>query len=166
MPSLIAPLLAGLALAGFTGLLLAAAWGDAARYLIPNRLSLAILGVYPFFVAAAHFSAGSYPNVNWLGGLIVGMAVLAAGILLFARGWVGGGDVKLLASASVWAGPALVFDLLVTMALSGGVLAVLVMLRGRNDAGRALPYGIAIAAGGVYVALRLAGATVARPLLG
>jgi prepilin peptidase CpaA len=98
--------------------------------------------------------------------LIVGMAVLAVGILLFARGWVGGGDVKLLASASVWAGPALVFDLLVIMALSGGVLAVLVMLRGRNDAKRALPYGIAIAAGGVYVALHLASTTVARPLLG
>jgi prepilin peptidase CpaA len=69
---------------------------------------------------------------------------------------MGGGDVKLLASTSVWAGPALVFPLLMVTALAGGLVAVGVLAARRRRS--PLPYGVAIAAGGLVVAQRLAAA--------
>src|SRR4029453_15814493 len=54
-------------------------------------------------------------------------AVLAVGTFMFGRGWMGGGDIKLLAASSLW------FDLwdgwrlLVAIALAGGVEALVIM---------------------------------------
>jgi prepilin peptidase CpaA len=157
-------MLVGGGLALLVALLAWAAWGDVRRYIIPNRISLLILAAYfPFSVGAA-FLPGLYPSVNWFSGLIVGGAVLLAGFVLFARGIMGGGDVKLLASTSVWAGPALVFPLLMVTALAGGLVALgVLMARGRRapasgEAPLPLPYGVASAAGGLVVAERLAAA--------
>lgn len=162
-------LMASLCLAAFAGLLAWAAYGDVRRYLIPNKISLLILATYVGFSLSSAFLPDFYPSVNWFGGFIVGGVMLAVGLVLFARGIMGGGDVKLLASASVWAGPAHIFDLLVITALVGGVLAVAVGLsRVRHaqtepaDSGPvkevALPYGVAIAVGGVVVATQLGSA--------
>ena len=91
------------------------------------------------------------------------------GTLAFAAGAMGGGDVKLAAAASLFAGPALILDFVTVTALVGG-------LAGRGHPGRRadrpvasagggtvrarlrgnLPYGPAIAAGGLWVALALA----------
>ena len=156
----------GLCLTTFAGLQAWAAYGDVRRYLIPNKISLLILAAYAAFSLSAAFLPDFYPSVNWFSGLITGGAVLTIGLILFARGIMGGGDVKLLASTSVWAGPAFIFDLLMTTALVGGVLAIavaLTRLRQPQPASAqsppvtdlALPYGVAIAAGGLVVAGRL-----------
>src|SRR5688572_21648831 len=94
--------LADLGLGG--GALLAAAalaWAaasDLTRFLIPNRAcALVALG----YVLAA----GAMPTAIWLWGLAVGLMLLALGAALFARGLVGGGDVKLAAAIGLWAGP-------------------------------------------------------------
>jgi prepilin peptidase CpaA len=111
----------------------------------------------------------------------VAFVVFAFGAFLFARRMIGGGDVKLLAAVALWAGRDLVFDYLFITTLAGGVLAVAMiaparlaalfpgMLRfvpagsgGGSGAPRgstqpSLPYGIAIAAGGIYVALTIGG---------
>ena len=84
----------------------------------------------------------------------------------FAAGLLGGGDVKLLSAASLFAGPAFMLDFLTVTALSGGAMA-LAMLAGvsigpgiperdgtlRTRLRSGLPYGPAIAAGGLWVAI-------------
>jgi Flp pilus assembly protein protease CpaA len=71
-----------------------------------------------------------------------------------------------MAATALWAGPAYVFQFLTAMAMAGGVLSLAVLLRPRFAAlagrgvathARRVPYGIAIAAGGLLVAARLIG---------
>lgn len=82
---------------------------------------------------------------------------------------MGGGDVKLAAAASLFAGPALILDFITVTALVGGLLSVATLAGARlgpvaSTGGctvRArlrgnLPYGPAIAVGGLWVALALA----------
>jgi prepilin peptidase CpaA len=104
---------------------------------------------------------------------LLGGVTFLAGIGLFAARALGGGDVKLLAAAALWAGPDHFTLFLLTTALAGGVLAMAALLwrrfapllaLWRQIAGLdvlaarpVLPYGVAIAAGGVAVALRLLG---------
>jgi prepilin peptidase CpaA len=138
-----------------------AAASDLSRYLIPNRVcALAALG---YVVAAPGLPFG-----GWLAGVGVGAAVLAFGALLFARGWVGGGDVKLAAAAALWAGPAFLSDFALVVSLTGAglALAMLTPLRrlmprppGEAVAGfrQPMPFGVPLAAGGAWVvALQLA----------
>jgi prepilin peptidase CpaA len=148
-------------LAGFTGLLAVAAIEDLRRLVIPNRLILAMGVLWPFYLAAA-------PRLSLAsGGLAVGCAaaVFIAGALLFARGLVGGGDVKLLAVATLWAGPAATPALLLWTGLLGGLLSLLLLtplrlvLPGPDGAAAgaatpiAVPYGVAIAAAALIVTL-------------
>lgn len=156
-----------LCIIAFTCLLIWAAYSDFKSYTIPNKISLAILCLYPPYVLA---SGGS---VDWTAALIVGAIVLVVGIVLFALGNVGGGDIKLLAAVSVWAGTSYIFDFLIITGLVGGVLALIMLGSVRFGfaialekigfhsgskvlQGTVLPYGLAIAAGGLVVAWRLA----------
>jgi prepilin peptidase CpaA len=82
--------------------LLTAAGEDFLDFFISNRLVLALIGLYPIYV----FTTGG--SVDWLGGILVALAVLAVGFFLFAFNWIGGGDVKLMAAVSLWAGPTLI----------------------------------------------------------
>jgi prepilin peptidase CpaA len=79
---------------------------------------------------------------------------------MFAAGKLGGGDVKLLASVGLWFDFGGAVWLLVAVALTGGVLALLVLvIRSFNWSdeirrrvvllrpGGGIPYGVAIAAG-------------------
>lgn len=136
--------------------LLAAAAEDAWRMQISNRIGLAVAG------GAVLGALLAGPGLElWQNGLLF-LAVLAVGTLLFARGAMGGGDVKLLAALSLWFDLAMGWRMLVVVALVGGVEAVVVTilrklpwparLRERLallKAGEDLPYGIAIAIGGV-----------------
>ncbi|HUJ98242.1 MAG TPA: prepilin peptidase [Stellaceae bacterium] len=142
--------------------LVAAAITDAATYLIPHR--------YPAAVALAFaFYAIGKPAPVWYYGAASAALLLAVGILLFDRGILGGGDVKLLAAAALWAG----FDqlplMLMVTSLAGGALALahlsplgrLMPARPgtpaqadlRNRLQQPIPFGVAIATGGVAVAL-------------
>ncbi len=107
-------------------LLLALAMGlvivlDVTRYIIPNWLNLAIVGLYA--VAAYHFH------------MTVGYAVLAASVALviglgvFSLGLMGGGDVKLLTVLMLFTGWTMVsVQFLVMTAVVGGVLVIVVLL--------------------------------------
>ena len=150
----------------FMGLIIAAAVIDLRSLTIPNKISLAIALIYPAHVIA---SGGS---VDWVSGLLVGMAVLTGGFVLFTCKLIGGGDAKLLAAASLWAGPALISPLLLFTALGGGAIAIAMWLHHRytraatvgmilhsgtdpDFAKRDMAYGVAIAVGAIYVALTL-----------
>lgn len=145
--------------------LLMAAAQDFLDYLIPNRLVLTLVVLYPIYVLAA---GGS---IDWLGGLLVGASVLGVGLVLFAFRLIGGGDAKLLAATALWAGPTLILPFLLLTALAGGALALtmiacarlmvlfpgLLRIVSRETAvlGRQkLAYGVAIAAGGLFVISR------------
>lgn len=144
--------------------LVAAAVSDAVFFRIPNQLCFLLVLLFPVFVATAPRS------VLWKENVVVSVIVFGIGFLAFLRGMVGAGDVKLLSAASLWAGPEVVAALFLVMAVVGGVQALVTVLALRyktlksEEGGFSLktqiPYGVAIAAGGV-VALWL----LARPVL-
>lgn len=150
----------------FFALIIFAALSDLKSFRIPNRISLALLLLYPLHVVASPMP------VAWLMALAVGSLVFVAGLTLYLCGLVGGGDVKLLAATSLWAGPTLVLPLLVIMGLAGGVLAGAalgvqyarryrasgiagVIVPDTTIAAPKLPYGVAIATGAFYAGIEL-----------
>jgi prepilin peptidase CpaA len=160
------------AIAAFAALMAIAAFEDFRRLVIPNSLVLALAAVWPLYILSAAVAA---PAV--LGALVIAAALFVAGALLFARGLIGGGDVKLLSAAALWAGPAATPELLLVTALFGGVLSLILLsplgaqlsLAGRLwfgpsgatafDNSRAnghtpVPYGIAIAGAALFVILQ------------
>ena len=164
-----------LPVAGFVGCVLTAAISDARTLRIPNVLSAAIAGLFAVHAAMDLTLAET--------GTALGLAAatLVIGFIGFARGKIGGGDVKLLTVCMAWAGPAHAADFLIATALAGGVLALALMspVLMRATAGlqrhwpqptvtgaihnaavvRApMPYGVAIAAGALVVAARIMGA--------
>jgi prepilin peptidase CpaA len=166
-----------LIIASYAGLLLAAAAQDMLTLKLPNRLSLAILLLYP-----GHVLVSAVP-VDWQSALILAGLVLAAGVFCFFMGWAGGGDAKLFTVVALWAGPLLFPLFLLITGVAGGIVAS-VMLARRHLAPRlaprwaaahglvgpggadpdpaarqadrmSLPYGAAIALGGLAVAVSL-----------
>jgi len=103
-------------------MLLAAALHDVAFRTVPTMLAtvLACCG------AALRLSAG-----DLLPGLAAAALVFAAALLCWLRGWMGGGDVKLLAAAALLVAPVQVPLMLVSVSIAGGCLA-LPYLAGRH----------------------------------
>jgi prepilin peptidase CpaA len=156
-------------LAGFAGLMAMAAIDDFRRLIIPNVVPAGLCLLWPF-----HLATG--PGLGLAAGAAaVGCAavVFLAGAVLFSRGMLGGGDVKLLAAATLWAGPAATPTLLVLTGLFGGLLCVFVLtplgqiamaasgqavLDGTGGAvsdkrPAVVPYGVAIAAAALIVTI-------------
>ena len=130
--------------------LLAAGVGDWRRRLISNRLNGAIAAGAPLFWLAC--GTAPWPGMAVQLGLAV--LVLAVCAALFAARMLGGGDAKLLAALALWVPPAAFAQLLLVMALAGGLLAgAMLATRWRMAPGApaSVPYGIAIAAGGLWV---------------
>jgi prepilin peptidase CpaA len=166
--SLFALLQAGCLIA-FALLLLLGAWQDLRTLQIADAVSLGILGAFAVW-ALGGWVIGTLSFTTVGLALACSAAVFAAGAVAFAAGALGGGDVKLLAAASLFAGTGLISDFLLVTALVGGVLGVAVLagapisplvpatdatLRARLRSG--LPYGPAIASGGLWVAASLIG---------
>src|SRR3984957_1852950 len=160
------PMLHQLLMLCFFALIILAALNDIREFRIPNRISLALLALYPLYVLSSPMP------VAWLMALAIGSLVFVAGLTLFFCGLVGGGAVKFLAAVSLWAGPNLTLKLLIVMGLAGGVLGVaalgILYLRRYRSTGIAgvivpdttvaapkLPYGVAIAAGAFYAGTQL-----------
>jgi prepilin peptidase CpaA len=170
-----------LCLAGVVTMLGLAAVEDVCERRIPNRLTGALAALYPVYVLV------SPAPVAWLAALGLAGAVFVVGLGLFARDLIGGGDVKLLAALSLWAGPDQFVSFLLITALTGGALSLLTLWYRRWDfvvqahlaalgmaaIGRAaaaadtptggaparsntLPYGVAIAVGGIAIIVELA----------
>lgn len=137
-------------LAALACALLFAAFTDLRRRQIDNWLNAAIALCAPLYWWSGGFAL--WPDVAiQLGIAIAAFAVLAG---LFAMGAMGGGDVKLLTALALWIEPMWFLQLLLIMALAGGVLTILfgawhIMRRQRQKL--AIPYGVAIAIGGLWV---------------
>jgi len=150
----------------FAGLLIAAAASDWRTMTIPNRYSLALVALFPSYVIAVG------GDVAWPWHLVYGGTAFLAGFLLFALRICGGGDVKLFAAVALWAGPALFVPMMIYTTLCGGLMAIVLWFHHRlrrasvpanlnyaTDntafAKQPMPYAVAIAAGGLFVALQL-----------
>ena len=181
-----------LPLAGLAVLLLLAAWTDLRTRRIPNWLTGGVAALYPIHLIVGPALSG------WLGAVGAAFAVLLVGLALFARGAIGGGDVKLIAGVTLWAGVDHLALFALVTSLAGGGLALLSISYQRwqalvdahlaalgwnpasvsvapdglgssgspeGDQGlgahssaqdrHSLPYGIAIAAGGIAVIAQL-----------
>ncbi|WP_199555111.1 A24 family peptidase [Sandaracinobacteroides hominis] len=146
-----------------TGLLLLAACAtDLHRFEIPDSISIAII------VLAVAFGF-TQPGFAW-GWHAAGFALMfAVGLGLFAAGWMGGGDIKLLVATAAWTGLFGLPAYLAGVTVAGGLLAI-ALLAGRAAFARAgaapesmpgplrpnapLPYAIAIAGGAFWWAWR------------
>jgi prepilin peptidase CpaA len=142
-------------------LLVAASVSDVRRYRIPNVISASILVL--FFVWYFTKEHTPFPTTH----LVTFALTFAVCFGMFAVGVFGGGDVKLLSSLALWAGGTYFFDVLLMMALSGGIMALLVIgniiirryffnhttLTIRKSK---LPYGLAISCGGWLLAWQYA----------
>ena len=134
--------LAALALVG------AAAVTDAVRWMIPDSISIAVLVLLPVFGIAM-------PGFVWWSHAAAPVVMFAFGLLAFSRGWLGGGDVKLMTAIAAWTGLAALPILFVATSVAGGALVLLLAGRRRLAGGNAttvthVPYAVAIAAGTLW----------------
>jgi prepilin peptidase CpaA len=133
---------------------LIACYQDIRYRTIPNAVpaAIALLGAIKWILL------GKLGIALWA--IAAGSAVLAVTTLMFVWGWFGGGDVKLVSAAVFLVGASSAPAFLLGMALLGGFLAVLALIRFRRPlaAGRTgsaarisagpaptIPYGVAIA---------------------
>jgi prepilin peptidase CpaA len=157
-----------IALTAFGVVMAAAAFEDFRRMVIPNLLPILLVAVWPLYFAAT--APSLYGALAAIGCAI---AVFLVGAVLFAfnSGFLGGGDIKLLSAATLWAGPAGTPELLMLTAVLGGALALLMLIPGSAelataarvrlgqsvDAGHGLkmkiPYGLAIIGAALIVIL-------------
>jgi prepilin peptidase CpaA len=145
----------------FPALVIAAALSDAASMTIPNWISAALVAA--FFPVAL---AAGLPLATLATAVGVGAAALFIGAAMFALRWIGGGDAKLFAAAALWLGWPAGASYGVFTAMAGGTLAMgLLSLRSSwlrpyviagpawmtrlAEPDEAVPYGLAIAAGGL-----------------
>ena len=151
--------LRSLLIAPFAILVVIAAIRDLTTFTIPNWISLALAAAF----APAALAVGTPLPAIGLSAL-VGVAMLAVGIVMFALRWIGGGDAKLMAAASMWLGLQGLGPFVLFTGLAGGALA-LTLLAARSSwvrpfaaigpgwvdrlatPGGATPYGVAIAVG-------------------
>ena len=150
----------------FAAVMAVAAFEDFRRFVIPNLLPIVLCALWPVYFA---FAPSFYGAVSSIG---CALAVFLVGAVLFARGWLGGGDVKLLTAAVLWAGPAGTPALLMLTGVLGGALALFLLMPFGSQitmAIRALlgqpvvstergmatpvPYGVAIAGAALIVIL-------------
>lgn len=137
-----------------TGVLAWAAISDVRDRRIPNRAVLAVLALsLPWLFTGV--SVGS--------ALAAGLLSLAVCFALFWFGLFGAGDAKLFFSVALFAGLGHLPVFIIVTALAGGAIAaaslvtrptrafVMLQMRGKGEWGRGIPYGVAIAIGGVLV---------------
>src|SRR5436309_15928752 len=118
----------------FAVLMAAAAIEDFRRLTIPNLLPAALCLLWPAYAFAT--APSLYGALAAAG---CALAVFLVGAVFFARGWLGGGDVKLLAAATLWAGPAGTPQLLVATGLLGGVMTLFLLMPPGRPARRLRP---------------------------
>src|SRR5215831_7802911 len=142
---------------------------DVATRLISNGvcLALALLGIAGQFAIPMQIAQS----------LMVAAILFLLLLLVYTRGWIGGGDVKLLVALAIGLPLTGVIQLLTITALAGGVLALVHLMmrllpyprlapagsslmrrvctieRWRHLRRAPLPYGVAIACGGIWTIL-------------
>ncbi|MFN3231541.1 MAG: prepilin peptidase [Alphaproteobacteria bacterium] len=138
----------------FIGTLIWCTVEDVRRRVIPHSATAAVVGLYIVYAAAGY----SDP----LSGIAAGALYLLIGFVLFQLNLLGGGDAKLIAAVALWAGLDGALPLAFYVTMAGGVVALGVLITHRirvhadgsaKNTVATVPYGMAIAVGGSFVAL-------------
>jgi prepilin peptidase CpaA len=126
------------------GILLAVACAsDVALHRIPNSL---VVGVAATGVLGAALESGALG----VAGSAAALAITAAAVWpAWARGWVGGGDLKLGASAAAWVGVERLPLYLVSSAIAVGVVSIICYAASAQDSRSQVRRNLALAARGV-----------------
>ncbi len=144
--------------------LFAAAYRDAKEFRIPNYTSLVI--AISFFV----YAALSLSPIEIAFHVMVASIIFALTFILYMKNSFGAGDVKLLSALSLWAGSTTIMPFLFAVSVFGGMLALLILMCRKNKSlhtqihnkklntlihwmktRQEVPYGVAIACGGLLV---------------
>jgi prepilin peptidase CpaA len=155
-----------LAIGVYAAALAGAGASDLVRYEIPNLASLLLVGA--FFLVAPALPIATVLTSH----VAAGALVFLIGALAFSAGIFGGGDAKLLAATSLWMGWRHLAVFFLLTALAGAALALALLAARRladcrpelrrghwysrllsNDEG--VPYGVAIAASGLFLLSQL-----------
>lgn len=134
-------------------LLVVAAVIDIRTFTISNRLNLTVALLAPLYWWTAHLPL--WPDIGLQVAVAAGVFALLA--VAFYAGMMGGGDVKLAAALALWFSPQSTLKFLIFMSIAGGLLTLVVMVlhRMKKKPGKPeIPYGVAIAAGGLIVVLQ------------
>ena len=155
-------LLEFLCLCVFPGAMAFAGSMDLVSMTIPNRISIFLVGAFAVMAPFVGLSASQLAAHLASGGMM-----LAIGIFMFARGWIGGGDAKIFATAALWFGFDYLGDFAMLSAIAGGVLTLTLLAFRRlplpamvqsqgwlvhlHQPRTGVPYGIAMAAAALMV---------------
>ncbi|WP_137753513.1 prepilin peptidase [Sphingopyxis sp. L1A2A] len=130
-------------------LMIAAAISDLRSRSISNELNAAMaLLAIPFWIASG---LALWPDVPIQFGAAFAVFLVFAG--LFAIGAMGGGDVKMIGAVMLWIPLPLFLPMLMVMAVGGGILSAMMLIHmklRRSDKVVEVPYGVAIAAAGLW----------------
>jgi prepilin peptidase CpaA len=139
-----------------------AASSDLLTMTISNRLSLALAAGFLLLTLVTGMSLAAV-GLH----LAAGLLVLAVAFVLFAQGWIGGGDAKLAAATALWFGFDFLSEYIVYASIFGGVLTIVLIQFRRlplpavlarqlwinrlHEQGGGVPYGIALAAAALVI---------------
>ena len=130
--------------------LLAAAAEDIRRLRISNITVLVVIAA-----AIGAMAFGGFHGPLWQNAIIFAV-IMFIGTFAFSANLLGGGDVKLLAAVGLWVNFEAAIWLIASIFLAGGIVAVIYIIvrksqgKSRREANR-IPYGVAIAAGSLFV---------------
>ncbi|CAO4145361.1 Prepilin type IV endopeptidase peptidase domain-containing protein [Methylorubrum thiocyanatum] len=147
---------------GFPFLMAYAAASDLLTMRISNRVTGLVVAGFAINVIAS--------GMTWsdlLLHLAAGALTLVATFVMFARGWMGGGDAKLAAGTALWLGIDHVLEYVVVASILGGVLTLAILYARAyplpkpvlrfpfvlhlHDVNTGIPYGIALASAALIV---------------
>ena len=146
----------------FPAAMIIAAVSDLFTMTISNKVSLGL--VLGFLLLSAFLGM----DAKAIGmHLLAGLAMLAISFTLFARGWIGGGDAKLFAATAIWMGWSNLLEYVLIASVLGGALTILLLslhnlpmpnilvkqywFNRLHTLEKGIPYGLALAAGGIYI---------------
>ncbi|MCX7586396.1 A24 family peptidase [Phenylobacterium sp. 58.2.17] len=137
-----------------SGVLICVAVGDIMDRRIPNAAVLAVVALFALWALADRgASLGT--------GLAAAAIGFGVGFVFYLMRIMGAGDVKLFAAVALFTGLGYLHLFALATVLAGGAMAVVALaarprralvmftLKGRGDFGRGIPYGVAIAVGGL-----------------
>ncbi|WP_371396125.1 prepilin peptidase [Fretibacter rubidus] len=107
----------------FAATMITAALKDASTMKIPNWVSLAVLGAFFLAIPFAWQGWGNFGEHMAVGG-----TMFLLGLVLFAPGWLGGGDAKLLAATAFWWTWTDLLYYITYTTLAGGVIALFILI--------------------------------------
>lgn len=150
-----------------------AAYADLTSYTLSNRLCLTVALLFPLYILATWFEGHMLPLPDIMVSLGLASLLFIICAVFFALGVMGGGDVKLIPAVALWAGTAHIIPYLFITTVIGGIIAGIIIIRYRIIASKyykssgninlsvakktvsAVPYGVGIAVGGLYIAYQL-----------